>query len=291
MDNLQSHSFNGIKLHWFDKGQGSVVFFVPGSNGDYRAWTNQVDEFSKHFRTIIVSRRFQFPDKYPKGGSSSIDDNSDDLYQLFGHLNISKATVIGHSFGGYVSLAFAEKHPNLIEKLVLEEPTVFTFITSNPNNPFKLLPLMLKNFSAATSFMRTGLKGIKPTKKYLALGQLEKAKLSFADGIIGHRVNLNDLNPIMRQGLEDNIATFAGESKTAFSYPLSEERLKNVTVKTLLLESDKSPRWFGYICQQLKMLLPNSELKKISSPTHWLHLDNADEFNKTVINFIKGENE
>ena len=289
-EQLQSLAVNGIKLHWLDKGQGDIVVFIPGTTGDYRAWTNQFEEFAKHFRTITVSRRFQFPDKYPANGSSSVTENCDDLFQLFKHLNISKATVIGHSFGGYVSLAFAEKYPQLIDKLVLEEPTVFNFITSNPNNPIKILPLMLKDFSAATSFLRIGLKGIKPTKRYLAAGQLEKAKLSFADGIIGHKINPDDLNPVMRQGLDDNIATFAGESKTAFSYTLTMEQLKNVSAKTLLLVSDKSPKWFGYICRQLNRLMPDSKLVKISSPTHWLHLDKADGFNRIVINFIKHDN-
>ncbi|MBK6544366.1 MAG: hypothetical protein IPG12_03700 [Saprospiraceae bacterium] len=66
---------------------------------------------------------------------------------------------------------------------------------------------MFKNFGVATSFLRTGLKGIKPTRKYLSNNEFQKAKLSFANGIVGHPVKLEDLNPTMRQGLEDNIKT------------------------------------------------------------------------------------
>lgn len=57
--------------------------------------------------------------------------------------------------------------------------------------------------------------------------------------------------------------------------------------KTLLLASHQSPKWFQHICPELKQILPNAELVKLISPTHWLHLDLADEFNKTTINFIK----
>lgn len=287
MDNLQSTTINGLTIRWLDKGQGEPVVFIPGAIGDYRSWTNQVDDFAKHFRVIVMNRRFQFPDKYPQGGSSSVADNCDDLLGLLQHLQLNKVSLVGHSYGGYIAIAFAEKYPGMINKLVLEEPAVFTLITSNPNNPIKLIPLAIKDFGAAVSFMRTGLKGIKPTQDYLAKGELEKAKLSVTNGIIGHVVRLDELNPIMRQGVEDNIATFEGDSRKAFIYPLTKERLRAMNTKTLLLEGDKSPKWFQHICKELKQLLPNAQLVKLTSPTHWLHLDLAEEFNKTVIKFIK----
>ncbi|MBK6858961.1 MAG: alpha/beta hydrolase [Saprospiraceae bacterium] len=286
MENIKTRQFNKVKLSWLDKGHGKAVVFIPGSNGDYRAWLQQVDEFSKNFRTISVSRRFQFPDKFEIGGSSTIDENIDDIKQLVDFLKLDKFVLIGHSFGGYVALAFAEKYPQLIDKLVLEEPTVFPFLMTKAFNPLKLIPLMFKDFGVAISFLRTGLKGIKPTRKYLSNNELQKAKLSFANGIVGHPIKLEELNPTMRQGLDDNIKTFAAESKTAFAYPLSVERMRKMEVKTLLLESDKSPKWFAYICKNLEQTLPNAKLVKINSPTHWLHLDLPNDFNRTVIDFV-----
>ena len=289
MENLHSANINGLTIHWLDKGQGEPVIFIPGAIGDYRSWTNQVNDFAKFFRVIVMSRRFQFPEKYPRGGSSSVEDNCNDLLGLLKHINLGKVTLVGHSFGGYIALAFAEKYPHMVKKLVLEEPAVFTFITNNPNNPVKLIPVAIKDFAAATSFMRTGLVGIKPTQSYLAKGDFEKAKLSVTNGIIGHKVRLFELNPIMRQGVEDNIATFEGDSRTAFNYPLTRKRVRKIKTKTLLLEGGKSPKWFRYICKELNQILPNVEMIKLASPTHWLHLDMAIEFNKTVIPFIKNE--
>ncbi|MFN0030946.1 MAG: alpha/beta fold hydrolase [Flavobacteriales bacterium] len=286
MDNITTERFNGVNLSWLDKGQGKAVVFVPGSNGDYRAWLQQIDEFSKHFRAISVSRRFQFPGKYQNGGSSTVDENVDDIKQLVDHLQLDKFSLVGHSFGGYVALAFAEKYPHLIDKLILEEPTVFPFLMTKAFNPLKLIPLLFKDFAAATSFMRTGIRGIKPTRKHLSNNKIEKAKLSFANGIIGHPVTLDELNPVMLQGLDDNIKTFAAESKTAFAYPLTIESMRKMKVKTLLLESDKSPNWFAYICKNLARTLPDAKLVSIEAPTHWLHLDSPVEFNRVVMNFI-----
>lgn len=286
MENITTRQFNGVNLSWLDKGHGKAVVFIPGSNGDYRAWLQQVDEFSKNFRAISVSRRFQFPDKFEIGGSSTIDENINDIKQLVDFLKLDKFVLVGHSFGGYVALAFAEKYPQLIDKLILEEPTAFPFLMTKAFNPLKLIPLMFKDFGAATSFLRTGLKGIKPTRKHLSNNRIENAKLSFANGIVGHSVTLDELNPIMRQGLDDNIKTFEAESKTAFAYPLTIERMKALSVKTLLLESGKSPSWFSYICKNLEQTLPNAKLARVNSPTHWLHLDLPAEFNRMVIDFI-----
>lgn len=289
MQDLQSASINGLNIHWLDKGQGEPVVFIPGAIGDYRTWTCQVDAFAKYFRVIVMNRRFQFPEKYEQGGSSSVADNCDDLLRLLKYLHLSKVTLVGHSYGGYIAIAFAEKYPDMIDKLVLEEPAVFTLITSNPNNPITMIPLALKDFGAALSFMRTGIKGIKPTQNYIAQGEFEKAKLSVINGIMGHKVPLDELNPIMRQGLEDNIASFEGDSRKAFIYPLPKEKLRAMKTKTLLLEGDKSPKWFQHICKELKQILPDAQLVKLISSTHWLHLDKADDFNKTVINFLKKE--
>lgn len=287
MTQLQSVMINGITLHWLDIGQGEPVVFIPGAIGDYRSWTYQTEEFAKHFRVIVLSRRFQYPSKYPKGGSSSVPDNCNDLLGLFQHLSINKATLIGHSYGGYIALAFAEKYPYMVDKLVLEEPSVFGFITNSPYNPLKLISVALKDVGAAISLVRSGLKGVIPSRVYLARGQFEKAKLAVAEGLFGHKVTLEGLNPVLLQTLEDNITTFEGDIRNAFDYPLTRGKLKKVDTKTLLLSSNYSPRWFGYICRTLKEILPHTELIIMDSPTHWIHLDLPEEFNQTVIRFIQ----
>jgi proline iminopeptidase len=54
-----------------------------------------------------------------QGGSSTLQDNIDDLEALRRHLNYEKVTLVGHSWGGYLSMAYAARHPDRLEKLVL----------------------------------------------------------------------------------------------------------------------------------------------------------------------------
>lgn len=283
---VQSANVNGMMLHWLEKGRGEPVILIPGAICDYRSWSYQTEEFAQFFRVISLSRRYQFPEKYPKGGSSSIADNCTDLLELFRHLNLEKATLVGHSYGGYIALAFAEKYPEKVNKLVLIEPSVFGFITNSPYNPFKLIPLAQKDLAAAVSMVRSGFKGVFPCRFYLKTGQYDKAKLAVMEGLTGHKVSLDDINGLLRQTLEDNILTFEGDSRNAFDYPLTKEKLKAIHIRTLLLASRQSPRWFGFICRELRQFLPSCELIFMDSPTHWLHLDLPGEFNQIVIRFL-----
>ncbi|WDU83729.1 alpha/beta fold hydrolase [Caloramator sp. Dgby_cultured_2] len=63
---------------------------------------------------------------FPGFGQSSlpskawgVGDYTDMLNKLFDKLNIEKASLIGHSFGGRVSIMFSALYPEKVEKVVL----------------------------------------------------------------------------------------------------------------------------------------------------------------------------
>lgn len=286
MENLQSLDINGIRLHWLEKGAGEALVMMPGAIGDYRAWTNQMDDFSRHFRAIALSRRYEFPSRYESGGDGSIDPCISDLLGLMEHLGLRKISLLGHSYGGYICLVFAHKYPHLVRKLVLVEPTIFPYITRNPQNPLTLLPLALRDPAAAWSFFKMGFFGLRPCKAALAKGDFDAARMAFFKAIVSDSMAFEDANPILQRQLLDNIEAFQGENNP-FVYPFRQEQVREIQTETLVLEGSKSPRWFGYICQQLRRDLPNVRWEKFDTPTHWLHLDLADAFNQCVLEFFK----
>src|SRR5687768_10443195 len=52
---------NGVELHYVDRGQGEPVVFIHGGLVDYRMWDAQTEAFSRKYRTIAYSRRYNFP--------------------------------------------------------------------------------------------------------------------------------------------------------------------------------------------------------------------------------------
>ena len=55
----------------------------------------------------------------------SIEDYADCISALLVHENITNCTMLGHSMGGYITLAFAEKYPDLLDGFGLIHSTAF----------------------------------------------------------------------------------------------------------------------------------------------------------------------
>ncbi|HRH60742.1 MAG TPA: alpha/beta hydrolase, partial [Chitinophagaceae bacterium] len=74
--------------------------------------------------------------------------------ELFKKLEISKATVIGASFGGIVCMKLCIAAPHLVEKAILMNPAGFTaFSSSFQNLYYNFLPIIFKSRFAVKQFV------------------------------------------------------------------------------------------------------------------------------------------
>jgi pimeloyl-ACP methyl ester carboxylesterase len=55
----------------------------------------------------------------------TVEDYADELYRFLTNATITKCTLIGHSMGGYIGLAFAEKYPSMLEGFGLFHSTAY----------------------------------------------------------------------------------------------------------------------------------------------------------------------
>ena len=98
-----------------DIGTGPVVVLLHGFAEDGASWDNLAAPLSAHCRLII-------PDL---PAISSIEDLAAAIKTLLDHLGIGKCIMIGHSMGGYIALAFAEKYPDRLAALGLFHSTAY----------------------------------------------------------------------------------------------------------------------------------------------------------------------
>jgi hypothetical protein len=68
-----------ITLNFIARGSGATVIFVHGSLSDLSYWQDQVVAFSKSYRAIAYSRRYNFPNQNPAVPSYSAATDADDL--------------------------------------------------------------------------------------------------------------------------------------------------------------------------------------------------------------------
>jgi len=278
-----------IELFSNEKGSGVPIIFAHGIPTDYRVWNSQVDQLSKNFRAITYSRRYAFPNK--REGNvldSTIENNSSDLIGLIQELNLPQVHLVGHSFGGFVSIYTAWKRPELLKSLVLIEPAIPSILVRNENSMMEKFFFFLGNPSAAMSAHRfqTGL--LMKSLKAFETGDLNGAVKSFYDGIKEMPGAFEKAPPEIQSMMSDNGRT-VGELETEFPIFTSSDALK-ISLPTLLVKGANSPKWLQAIVDKLSKSVPNSKAIKISGSGHLPHIENPFELNSRLQEFLERQN-
>jgi pimeloyl-ACP methyl ester carboxylesterase len=115
-------NFQDKKIFYRLTGEGPTVVLLHGVPLDGNVWQSQVNALSG-FRIIV-------PDLPGSGVSEIIDDMSipgmsEVIKAILDEEELFVASLIGHSMGGYVSLAFAERYPEHLTGLGLFHSTAY----------------------------------------------------------------------------------------------------------------------------------------------------------------------
>ncbi len=117
----KSITVEGKLISYMAGGEGNAVVLLHGFGVDSTAWTAQIDHLKKNYRVIV-------PDLPGIGISELTSDVSMEgvatvVKEILEAEEIEQAAIIGHSLGGYIALAFAEKYPELLSGLGLFHST------------------------------------------------------------------------------------------------------------------------------------------------------------------------
>lgn len=96
-------------------GSGPAIVLVHGGFGDRRMWDDHFEALAKDYRVVRYDLRGFGRTPAPTAAYSPVDD----LRRLLDELGIERATLVGNSMGGGVSIDFTLVHPERVEGLVL----------------------------------------------------------------------------------------------------------------------------------------------------------------------------
>ena len=113
-----------IQLHYIEQGSGQPLILLHGNGEDSSYFVHQISHFSQNYRVIAIDTRGH--GQSPRGEKPfTIKQFAEDLHDFMDEKGIEKAHILGFSDGGNIALTFALKHPEKVEKLILNGANLF----------------------------------------------------------------------------------------------------------------------------------------------------------------------
>ncbi|ABC29318.1 predicted Hydrolase or acyltransferase (alpha/beta hydrolase superfamily) [Hahella chejuensis KCTC 2396] len=112
-----------LQIHYRDVGEGPTIVLLHGIMSSLHTWEGWIEELRKNYRVIALD----LPGYGLTGGPEDADDFDEDyVYTRFSkfirRLELTRFSLAGNSFGGYLSARYAAEHPEQVEKLILVDP-------------------------------------------------------------------------------------------------------------------------------------------------------------------------
>lgn len=249
-----------LDTNYHDAGSGAPVLLLHGSGPGVSAWTNWkrvIPELAKDFRVIA-------PDMAGFGFTERNAELSYDIKLWVKHLiaildalGIEKASLVGNSFGGSLSLAAAARFPDRFDRLVL---------MGTPCDKFLMTP------------------GLRAGWDYVPSREVMRSTMShfpydaafITDELVEDRYQAS-LVPGAQEGLRKLLAKPNDEGDTPLS-GMPETVVATIQHPTLVLhgrEDQVIPVEMGL---KLGRAMPNAELHMFGKCGHWVQAERFAEF-------------
>jgi pimeloyl-ACP methyl ester carboxylesterase len=112
-------------LHAVQGGKGPDLLLIHGALATHGDWLEgPFDAFARRFRVTAVDRPGHGASSRPRF-SGTPRDQARQIAEGLDRLGVGRTIVVGHSMGGLVALALAERFPERVAALVLVAPIRF----------------------------------------------------------------------------------------------------------------------------------------------------------------------
>lgn len=258
---------NDITTCYDDLGRSKVpIIFIHGFPFNKSTWKPQMESFKKTHRVIAYDVR-GFGKSTIGKEKLSIGLLADDLISFMDALEIKKAIVCGLSMGGYVLMKAAYHYPQRFEAVILSD-------TQCVADTFEI-----------------------KEKRHQAIVKIRTGKLKdFTENFVKDAfcneslINKKDLVEKMR-----NIILSAPPLTVASMLAAIAERkemcsgLSNIKSPSLIICGKKDKITPVSAAETLQSKLPQSKLEIIDKAGHLANLENPEDFNQKVLDFLNQE--
>ncbi|MCB0077579.1 MAG: alpha/beta hydrolase [Anaerolineales bacterium] len=244
---------NGIKMHYWQVGEGPDLVLIHGMAGNLALWhLFLVPELRKYFRVTTYDIRGHGRTEVPPTGYTT-RDLAHDLVALMDALDIEVAHLMGHSVGADIALHTALIRPERVDSLVLIEAGIPALVNERKKSDWEGW-----RYWAETIEQFTGIQI--PREKWTDLGYM--VKMSAQVPIVFGPARGRPRNTEMVERLLDETTLIADYEVV---HEMTLENLPTIPHRKLLVYDDESPYRHSYdalatlLTHCTPVLLPPSE--------------------------------
>ena len=255
-----------ITINYDDQGRGAVpVIFIHGFPFDKNMWKPQVKFLKKTHRVIAYDIR-GFGRSMHDGIHFSMDLFAYDLIKLLDGLKIPKATICGLSMGGYIALNAIKRYPERFEKLILADTQCIADTPEMKENRYKTIQKVEEE-------------GIPD----FAEGYLKK--VFHKDSLIDKKEFVDAIKKVI---LATPPKTITGTLTALAEREATCDVLNDIEVPTLIICGRQDEPTPVKQSEAMHKSIKGSALTIIEHAGHLCNLEQADEFNEVLGNFLRG---
>jgi pimeloyl-ACP methyl ester carboxylesterase len=254
---------------------GRCWIFLHGLMGYGLNWRTIAKGLEKTERVLIFDQRGHGKSMQPENGYAP-QDYAEDVFKIINDLGWKKVILVGHSMGGRNALAFASRHPEMLEKLIIEDigPEGNLQAVDYYKWLLGLVPTPFPSKKEAKEFFLNQFKPLVKgkTENPETLGAyLYSNIIETADGLADWRFS--------KKAILDSV--LEGRAKDQWN------DLRSLNMPTLIIRGENSKELSAEVFQRMSVANPNIQAVQISNAGHWVHSDQPEEFLNVIRKFTE----
>ena len=267
---------DALKLHhldWGTEGRHPIVL-VHGSRLHAHVWNDFGRRFSDRFHVIAVDQRGHGDSAWGAEQDYQLEELYRDLRAHVEARGLKRYTLIGHSLGGRVSMLYASRHQDELERLVLVDITPgrppgpeardVTLASGNPQ------PRDFESEEAAIAYLARA---------------MSRAPRYLVEESVRHGMRRNEAG---RYVWKYDPVLFSRRVRPSAGMDLW-KLVGGVSTPTLLQYGSESDVVNAELAEQLRGTMPRCTVERIEGAGHGLFTDQPDAFASSVERFMKDD--
>ncbi|MGD9734363.1 MAG: alpha/beta fold hydrolase [Solirubrobacterales bacterium] len=261
----------GVATRVIEAGEGEPLLFLHGTAGHAEAYTRNIAAHAEHFRVLAIDMLGHgYTDRPDR--PYVISEYVEHLRALIAAIGAERVHLSGESLGGWVAAWFASEHPELVDRLFLNTPGGATADEG-----------VLERLRRLT---REAISDPSEERVRARLEWLMADPATVTEELVAMRRRIY-AQPEFQANVDNLLVLLDLEPRRANL--LTEERLRRIAAPTLVLWTTHDPMADVPVGEWFAREIPDARLEVMREAGHWPQFEDAEEFNRISIQFLRGE--